>query len=452
MRHSRAVVFTVKIASKNSSDRESLKTGARLLQSKTVSVSARSNIKGENMNYLSRLSLSFIGLAFLTQILFVAPVAAQNVRQQERERLSKIMNPAADVEEFRQEFANYLTEMEGAMRLFGEIKAVREQWNRSGLRPIEMFVQAKRRVSEMSAEDLTAMRAAYAKVSRWRDVPENIKSLLKPEFRQKLEIRLANKGGGGATAEVDDNCADGINANISNTDIAIAEAFRIAAEAAQDVIPAPFNFIAVAATAATKGVTLALQTLKNIKDDCQGDEFEAAIQNQVATSTTTITTAISSAQTTIVNNDNANTTTIVNNDNTNKDTIVNNDNANTAALTLLINTVRTQIIDNANANRDFLKNLILRTQIEADLASTDGSVFVALYETPSSVCTPSAATPPTQCGLLDLVRTIVRETIANVGAGTNAQSFFDAGDAHRAAGRFKQAYASYRQAYKAASK
>jgi hypothetical protein len=58
----------------------------------------------------------------------------------------------------------------------------------------------------------------------------------------------------------------------------------------------------------------------------------------------------------------------------------------------------------------------------------------------------------TQCGLLDLVRSIVSQTIANVGAGTNAQSFFNTGDAQRAAGKYKAAYASYRQAYKAAAK
>jgi hypothetical protein len=51
-----------------------------------------------------------------------------------------------------------------------------------------------------------------------------------------------------------------------------------------------------------------------------------------------------------------------------------------------------------------------------------------------------------------LVRAIVRDTIANVGAGTTAQKFFATAEAQRAAGKYKDAYASYRQAYKAASK
>jgi hypothetical protein len=165
---------------------------------------------------------------------------------------------------------------------------------------------------------------------------------------------------------------------------------------------------------------------------------------------------------TIVSNDNANRVTIVTNDNANRVTIVNNDNANALALTTLVNAALTQIISNANANKDETKNLLLRTQIEADLAAVDGAAFVGLYETPSTVCfaslnpfgLPQAGVPSsvTQCGLLDLVRSIVSQTIANVGAGTNAQSYLNTGDAQRTAGRFKAAYNSYKQAYKAAVK
>ncbi len=186
----------------------------------------------------------------------------------------------------------------------------------------------------------------------------------------------------------------------------------------------------------------------------------ANIIGNATTNTTTITSAVTTAKTDIINNDNTNKTTIVNNDNANKTTIVNNDNANTLALTTLVNSALTQIIANATDN----KNLLLRTQIEADLASTDGSTFVALYETPVTRCFPSlnalglpqAGIPPantntTQCGLLDLVRSIVQQTIANVNTGTTAQSFFNTGDAQRAAGQYKAAYASYRRAYKAAS-
>lgn len=191
------------------------------------------------------------------------------------------------------------------------------------------------------------------------------------------------------------------------------------------------------------------------------DDLESSVANDNI-NTTTITTAVSTAQTAIVNNDNANRVTIVNNDNANRVIIVNNDNANALALTNLVNAALLTIITNANANKDEMKNLLLRTQIEADLSSTDGSAFVALYETPSTVCfaslnsagLPQAGIPAsvTQCGLLDLVRSIVSQTVANVGAGTNAASYLAAGDAQRTAGRFKAAYTSYRQAFKAAGK
>ncbi len=185
------------------------------------------------------------------------------------------------------------------------------------------------------------------------------------------------------------------------------------------------------------------------------------IINNATTNRTTITTAITDAQTAVIVAGDANSAAIINNDNTNKTTIVNNDNANTLALTTLVNSALTQIIANATDN----KNLLLRTQIEADLASTDGSVLVALYETPVTVCFPSlnalglpqagiapANTNTTQCGLLDLVRSIVSQTIANVGVGSDAQAFFNTGDAQRAAGQYKAAYVSYRKAYKAAAK
>ena len=134
----------------------------------------------------------------------------------------------------------------------------------------------------------------------------------------------------------------------------------------------------------------------------------------------------------IVNNDNVNTTTIVNNDNTNKTQIINNDNANFAA-----------IIANANANKNELRDLILRTQIEADLSTEANAVTVALY-----------ALPAAQGGYLDLVKTIVTETLAKVAAAggsiTNAQPFLNDANAAKAAGDFKTAYSLYRKAYKAA--
>jgi hypothetical protein len=167
------------------------------------------------------------------------------------------------------------------------------------------------------------------------------------------------------------------------------------------------------------------------------DDLAAGITTIVDTSnanTTTIVNNDNANATTIVNNDNANTTTIVNNDNTNKTQIINNDNANLAT-----------IIANANANKNELRDLMLRTQIEADLATEASAVTVALY-----------ALPAAQGGYLDLVKTIVTETLARVlaagGSISNAQAFLNDANAAKAAGDFKAAYSLYRKAYKAAGK
>jgi hypothetical protein len=124
---------------------------------------------------------------------------------------------------------------------------------------------------------------------------------------------------------------------------------------------------------------------------------------------------------------------IINNDNANANAIINNDNANTAT-----------IITNDNANKNELRDLMLRTQIEADLASADAATPVALYLTPNA-----------NGGYLDLVQSIVTETLANVSAaGGNvgsAQSFLNQANAQKAAGQFKNAYANYRRAYKQAT-
>ena len=111
----------------------------------------------------------------------------------------------------------------------------------------------------------------------------------------------------------------------------------------------------------------------------------------------------------------------------------------------------------AKTNREFL----LRTQIEADLSSTDGSIFVALFLTPGTTCFQPVLTDKglpvagsMQCGYLDFARAIVVQTIANL-AGTNttqANSFLAKGDAARSSGDYKQAYTNYRSAYKTAIK
>ena len=417
---------------------------------------------------------------------YVGSAAAQDTVKSsariERERLSRIMNPGANIEEFRQEYLSYLTELEDSMKLFNEIPEVRKKLNRSGLKPLATFAAAKVSITEISQEDLTKIRSLYAKFPGWRDLPQ---ALINSELRQAIEVRIADRKTSGLVAKsaTTDDCATAISKGITNTDISIAKGFEIAAGGVKEGFPTDGLTIAariapIAAHVATQVAVLTLETFKAIKDDCENNTFQAEIQQQLTDSTNTTATNISnSTSATATNIENSTSKTAKNIVNA-RDIITINDNTNTFNIQADIAKARTDIlaeiqkskatiIADARGNKDELKNLLLRTQIEADLSSTEGSTFVALYQIPSDVCFSSLNDKgipqllvmpdlPTvtieQCGLLDLVRSIVSQTIAKVGVGTNAQSFFNQGEAQRAAGQYKAAYASYRKAYKAASK
>jgi hypothetical protein len=181
---------------------------------------------------------------------------------------------------------------------------------------------------------------------------------------------------------------------------------------------------------------------------------QTSINQTTNASQTAITTAVTTAKTEIVNNDNSNRTTIINNDNSNaltlnnnlttaKNTIIANDNTNTTNIVNNDNANTTTLINSGNANTTALNDLILRSQIEADLATESNGVKVAWYMTPTA-----------NGGKLDLVKQIVTLTLANIvaagGSIGNAQSFLDRANADKAAGNFKSAYDNYRKAYKAA--
>jgi hypothetical protein len=179
---------------------------------------------------------------------------------------------------------------------------------------------------------------------------------------------------------------------------------------------------------------------------------QSAIVSNANSNTAALTATIGSTQTAIIANADANGAAIITNDNINKNTIVANDNANKAAIVANDNANKNTIVANDNANATMLRDLLLRTQIEADLASNDGATPVALFETPETVC--AGAAPVNQCGLLGLVRQIVVQTIARLAGSSAAQAnaFLAKGDQYRTAGNYKAAYQQYRHAYKTAAK
>jgi hypothetical protein len=261
----------------------------------------------------------------------------------------------------------------------------------------------------------------------------------------------------------------------TSTACIVSDGILFAAEKVRDKVAACDNDFT------SRSVDAAVKRLETVHSDLEGSVTNdntntTNILNNAAANTTTITTndntnkntittAISTAQTAvikagdansaaIINNDNTNKNTIVANDNTNKDTIVTNDNTNKDTIVANDNANRVLLLADAKANKDFL----LRTQIEADLSSTDGAVFVALYLTPGSVCAPvlndkGVEQSATQCGYLDFARAVVVQTIANLAGANKAQanSFLATGDSYKTAGNYRQAYQNYRLAYKTAA-
>jgi hypothetical protein len=141
-----------------------------------------------------------------------------------------------------------------------------------------------------------------------------------------------------------------------------------------------------------------------------------------------------------VANDNTNKTAIINNDNANTTTITGNNNANTTTILAAIAASQIAINANTDAGKNELLNLVLRTQIEANLAEYQSDA-VGLYVTPGA-----------NGGYLEPARAIVIDTIAKLGGKhtADANKQLAQGDAQKVLGNFFKAYSFYRQAYRTA--
>ena len=251
--------------------------------------------------------------------------------------------------------------------------------------------------------------------------------------------------------------------------LTIAKALTMGTDIIKEAIP-PDTFvvphsIAVVAWGAARTSEFVLDTLhtvyvecKAVQDNASNDSTLNSIQNSVTNTptihtnvgiikgdVTTIKTTTGNTNTTVNNTstkvDNVNTT--VNNVNTtvnNIDNSVTNINNKLTTINTTVNTTSNNV-NTANTNITALSDLSLRLMIEADLAAADNSTPVAIFLTPGA-----------KGGYLELVRTIVAATIANLAASSSqANSFLAQGDAYKAAGNYKAAYAAYRKAYKSAT-
>jgi hypothetical protein len=230
------------------------------------------------------------------------------------------------------------------------------------------------------------------------------------------------------------------NTKVSNNDILAAAGLEAVAAAVVAALPGDVAVIpkgiAVAADTLLKGLLLLAQDIKGIADDCQSQNFQNYVTDNLdeQVSTRASQTSMDNVQTT------ANTIQTKLNAAATEVTIIDN---KVDILQQTVNATSSKV-DQLLANLAAFQAQNLRLAIEANLSNGTNSAAIGLFELPSA-----------QGGFLDLARSIVVDTIQKIqatGQGVgSAQMFLNKGDQQLAAGQFKNAYDSYRQAYQTAT-
>lgn len=408
--------------------------------------------------------------------LFAVPVYAQQSRFApiDQTRLQRVMDANTSVEEFRQEYAAYLAEMDEVMARLLETQYARQMLDRSGLNPKEQLAAARQRIQELNEQELTGLKNAFARSAGWREMPRRIDAMITPGVEAMLRNLTAQDQLPGGVSP--DRCSDAFldgaahqRPRVSNTDVSAASAAVLAANAVVDSLPDDFlsvagKVVAVVARTAVEAVLLTLETLKNISDDCSGNDFQNSVVSSFASVNNNINTRSSQ---TSVNSLQATADTIDANvkslqqtagdtkagvDELNRKVDVKVSTRSTMAqvntLQGTANTINTKT-DMVLTRLDEIEALIkafqaenLRLQIELNLLQ--GPRYnLAQFQQPASAG-----------GKLELVRSIVEDTIKKGSQSGVPQSVINQannemtiGDAHYAATAYKDAYAHFRTAY-----
>ena len=405
--------------------------------------------------------------AFLLSLCLAPALRAQEAAREfykntpeNRERLKQVMAPTGNVEEFRREYGDYLAELQQVATVAMESPLARKLAKLKGIAPVEQLAAARRSLPELTAQDLTLLRAAMSKTPSWREVPRTLNSLFRPEVRSALKVMSAKGGvivangdvpnpanislGGGVTP---DTCSDAFlngEPRVSNTDISIAEAAVIAAHAVMEALPTDALTFEAHATAAgvvagVEGAALTLVTLKAISDDCSGQAFEDYVTSNLDTTVSSRATQTSVDNVQNLLNDRLDVKVSTRATQTSVDKLqgdVDTANANINLANMKLDTLL--------ANLAAFQAQHLRLQIEENLAAGTNDAAIGQFELPAS-----------KGGQLELVRSIVLDTIDKLqAAGQNirtARALLAKGDQYKAAGKYKDAYDQYRQAYRAAT-
>jgi hypothetical protein len=333
----------------------------------------------------------------------------------------------SDQAAFRREFTTYLVQMQRVALKVQATPQGRAAFRSIGFTPAKSFARAREAVRTMTPAQLAVLQRSFSAYPKWRTLPVTM---------DRLATRMQGNSPYSLKITPDD-CPTARAAGYTQTDVEIAADAALAADFILEVVPTdlisvPVRIAAVVIWAVPHGVLRGFEHLYNIASACDDADVQALVNQNLDVKVSTLATQ-TSVNTLLTNVSNLqNSVTVFHNEFTANAIVVNNklDAANTKLDDLAIT-----VSDQGALN--------LRIHIEDDLADP-GNHPLALFEVPEA-----------NGGHLNLVRSIVADTIAKMqatGQGVgNAQAFLAAGDAAKAAGAYKDAYANYGKAYRAAA-
>jgi hypothetical protein len=364
----------------------------------------------------------------------------------------------SDQAAFRREFTNYLVQMQGAAMKVQATPQGRAAYRSIGFTPAKGFARARVAVRTMTPEQLAVLQKSFEAYPKWRTMPVTLGRLAsRMQAKSPYSLKITP-----------DDCPTARAAGYTQTDVEIAADVALAADFILEVVPTdlvslPVRIVAVAVWAVTQGVLRGFEHLYNIASACDDADHQALLTQNLDVKVSTLATQVS-VNTLITNLSTLSTLVTQNLDvkistratQTSVDTLLTNVNTLQNSVTVFHNefTANSIVVNNkldaANTKLDNLAITVsdqgalnLRIHIEDDLADP-GNHPLALFEVPEA-----------NGGHLNLVRSIVADTIAKMqatGQGVgNAPAFLAAGDAAKAAGAYKSAYANYGKAYRAAA-
>lgn len=368
------------------------------------------------------------------------------------------ISETSDQAAFRREFTTYLVQMQGATMKLQATPQGRAGFRSIGFTPAKGFAQARAAVRTMTPEQLAVLQKSFEANPKWRTLPVTL---------GRLATRMQAKSPYSLKITPDD-CPTARAAGITQTDVEIAADAALLADGIllavpTDLVSLPVRILAMIPWAATQATLRAFEHLYNIASACDDADHQALVTQNLDVKVSTRATQVSvdtlitnlSTLSTLVNSrldvavstrasqTSVNTLLTNVNDLQNSVTVFHNEfTANALVVNNKLDAANTKLDDLAITVSD-QGALNLRIHIEDDLADP-GNHPLALFEVPEA-----------NGGHLNLVRSIVADTIAKMqatGQGVgNALAFLAAGDAAKAAGAYKSAYANYGKAYRAAA-